>query len=169
MAVIREPFGRTKDGREVEKLTLRRGTLEAEVLTYGGVVAALRTADRTGTMVDVVLGYRTLAGYEENGGYLGALVGRYANRIGGARITIDGQTYPLTANEGAKQLHGGPEGFSFQAVSYTHLDVYKRQPLLNHPAHRAGHPRGGGHQHDGRGHQERRQDQHRAAGQGAGL
>ena len=114
MAVIREPFGRTKDGREVEKLTLRRGTLEAEVLTYGGVVAALRTADRTGTMVDVVLGYRTLAGYEENGGYLGALVGRYANRIGGARITIDGQTYPLTANEGTKQLHGGPEGFSFQ-------------------------------------------------------
>ena len=114
MAVVREVFGRTKDGREVEKFTLRRGALEAEVLTYGGVVAALRVPDRAGKTVDVVLGYNTLAGYEENGGYVGALVGRYANRIGGAAITIDGRTYPLAANEGTKQLHGGPEGFSFQ-------------------------------------------------------
>ena len=121
MAVIREPFGRTKDGREVEKLTLRRGALEAEVLTYGGALAALRVPDREGNCVDVVLGYRTLSGYTDNGCYLGALVGRYANRIGGAAITIDGRHYPLTANEGNKQLHGGPEGFSFQVFSVEEL------------------------------------------------
>ena len=114
MAAIREPFGQRKDGRAVERITLRRGRLEAEVLTYGGAVAALRVPDRTGKPVDVVLGYRTLAGYTDNGCYLGALVGRYANRIGGAKLTIDGVTYPLSANEGTKQLHGGPEGFSFQ-------------------------------------------------------
>ena len=108
------PFGRTKDGRAVEKILLRSGGLEAEILTYGATVAALRVPDRQGSLVDVVLGYDTLAGYEEGGCYLGALVGRYANRIGGARFTLDGVTYQLTANEGTKQLHGGPEGFSFQ-------------------------------------------------------
>ena len=64
MAAIREPFGRTQDGRAVEKITLRRGALEAEVLTYGGAVAALRAPDRAGKSVDVVLGYRTLSGYD---------------------------------------------------------------------------------------------------------
>ena len=114
MAALREPFGTTKNGKKVEKYILRRGDLEAEVLTYGGALAALRVQDRERRPVDVVLGYRTLAGYEDNGCFVGALVGRYANRIGGARITIDGKTYPLAANEGANQLHGGPEGFSSQ-------------------------------------------------------
>lgn len=108
------PFGRTEDGREVEKILLRSGSLEAEILTYGATVAALRVPDRQGNLVDVVLGYDALAGYERGGCYLGALVGRYANRIGGARFTLDGVTYQLEANEGTKQLHGGPEGFSFQ-------------------------------------------------------
>ena len=117
MAAKREPFGRTRDGRAVEKITLCRGKLEAEVLTYGGAVAALRVPDRTGEVVDVVLGYPVLSGYEDNGCYLGALVGRYANRLGGATLTIDGVTYPLSANEGTKQLHGGPEGFSFQVFT----------------------------------------------------
>ena len=117
MAAKREPFGRTRDGRAVEKITLCRGKLEAEVLTYGGAVAALRVPDRTGEVVDVVLGYPVLSGYEDNGCYLGALVGRYANRLGGAKLTIDGVTYPLSANEGTKQLHGGPEGFSFQVFT----------------------------------------------------
>ena len=67
MAAIREPFGQRKDGRAVERITLRRGRLEAEVLTYGGAVAALRVPDRTGKLVDVVLGYPVLSGYEENG------------------------------------------------------------------------------------------------------
>ena len=112
-------FGRTRDGRAVEKITLRRGKLEAEVLTYGGALAAMRVPDRSGKPVDVVLGYETLAGYEDNGCYLGALVGRYANRIAGAKITIDGRTYPLLANERANQLHGGPEGFHAQVFAVT--------------------------------------------------
>ena len=114
MAVSKEPFGVTRDGRTVEKFILRCGRLEAEVLTYGGTLRTLRVPDRNGEPVDVVLGYDTLAGYEDNDGYVGAVVGRYANRIAGARCVIDGQTVHLEANEGVKQLHGGPRGFNRQ-------------------------------------------------------
>ena len=112
MAVIKEPFGAVRDGRTVEKYILRCGSLEAEVLTYGGVLRALRVPDRNHESVDVVLGFDAIAGYEEDGNYLGAVLGRYANRIDHARCLIDGRTVPLEANEGVKQLHGGRDGFS---------------------------------------------------------
>lgn len=140
MAGNRTPFGYTADGREVEKITLCRNGMEAEVLTYGGVVAALRVPDRRGQPVDVVLGYGSLAGYEENGGYVGALVGRYANRIGGARITIDGAAYPLSANEGSKQLHGGPEGFSFQVFRVAEVSAERVVLTYTEPDGKNGFP-----------------------------
>ena len=114
MAVLKEPFGSTRDGRAVDLYTLRCGSLEAEVLTYGAALRRLQVPDRNGEMVDVVLGYDGISGYEDNGGYLGAVIGRYANRIAGAHCRIAGRTVPLTANEGPKQLHGGPAGFDRQ-------------------------------------------------------
>lgn len=114
MSVERRPFGTTKGGREVEGFILRCGAMEAEILTYGGIVRTLCVPDRNGDMVDTVLGYDSVAGYEENDGYVGALVGRYANRIQNANAVIDGENITLVANEGRKQLHGGPDGFSFQ-------------------------------------------------------
>ena len=108
MPVLKEPFGSTQDGRSVDKLILRKGSMEAEVITYGAALRALRVPDKNGTSVDVVLGYDAVREYEANGGYLGAVVGRYANRIAGASCLIDGQRVALAANEGAKQLHGGP-------------------------------------------------------------
>ncbi len=112
--MTRTPFGVTKDGTPVDKLTLRAGALEAEIITYGAAIRALRVPDREGKPVDVVLGYDSVAGYEENGGYLGALVGRYANRIAEARCLIDGEVVPLEPSEGKKQLHGGVKGFSYR-------------------------------------------------------
>lgn len=112
MAVIQESFGATRDGQAVEKFILRCGQLEAEVLTYGAALRVLRAPDRNGELVDVVLGYDNVAGYEAGGSYIGAVVGRYANRIAGASCVIDGRRVPLEANEGTKQLHGGPRGFS---------------------------------------------------------
>ena len=117
MPVTRAPFGVTGDGRAVEVWTLARGALEAEVLTFGGTIRALRVPGRDGAPVDVVLGYDTLAGYENNGGYLGALVGRYANRIANARCLIDGAEVPLEASEGENQLHGGLRGFSHRVFT----------------------------------------------------
>ena len=113
MAVLKEPFGRTRNGEDVDKYILRSGELEAEVLTFGATIRRLLAPARSGEPVDVVLGYDSVRGYEDNGGYLGALVGRYANRIAGPCCVVDGETVPLEANEGAsKQLHGGAAGFS---------------------------------------------------------
>ena len=75
------PFGTARDGRPVEKILLRRGALEAEVMTLGAAVLSLKVPSPAGAPVDVVLGWSSPAAYEENGGYLGMLVGRYANRI----------------------------------------------------------------------------------------
>lgn len=117
MSVCKEPFGVTRDGRGVDKFILRRGGLEAEIITYGAALRALRVPDRDGKPVDVVLGYDTVEGYETNGGYLGAVVGRYANRIANASCLIDGRRTALVPNEDGKQLHGGPEGFSTQVFA----------------------------------------------------
>lgn len=114
MSVTRTPFGVTKEGLAVDMLTLRAGALEAEIITYGAAIRALRVPDSRGGLVDVVLGYDSVAGYEENSGYLGALVGRYANRIAQAKCVIDGEVVPLEPSEGAKQLHGGVKGFSYR-------------------------------------------------------
>lgn len=117
MSVVRKPFGTTRDGQMVELLTLRCGAMEAEILTFGATVRALRVPDKNGAGVDVVLGYSSVAGYENNDGYLGALVGRYANRIANASYVIDGERVALEANEGAKQLHGGAVGFSHRVFA----------------------------------------------------
>jgi aldose 1-epimerase len=75
-------------------------------------VVALRTRDREGQLGDVVLGHATLDGYlAGNGQYLGALVGRYANRIARGRFTLDGRDFQLACNDGLHHLHGGLRGF----------------------------------------------------------
>ncbi len=105
-------FGKTADGREVLAFTLRDGESYATVLSYGGILQSLVVPDRNGKPTDVVLGYRDVAGYEQNGGYLGALIGRFGNRIGGGKLTVDGKTYSLYCNDRGNHLHGGKEGFN---------------------------------------------------------
>ncbi|HEX8139109.1 MAG TPA: aldose epimerase family protein [Pyrinomonadaceae bacterium] len=112
-SVKREPFGKTAAGETVELFTLRNshGT-EARIMTYGGIVVSLKVADRRGRMEDVVLGYDTLEGYlKDNGPYMGALVGRYANRIAKGRFSLNGTEYKLAQNNGENHLHGGIRGF----------------------------------------------------------
>ena len=108
----REPFGRTADGTPVELFTFdnARGT-ECSVMSYGGAIVSLRTRDRSGALGDIVLGCDTLAGYFSQQAYLGALIGRCANRITGGRFMLDGRTYSLARNQGADHLHGGLRGF----------------------------------------------------------
>ena len=111
MAITREAFGSTRAGVPVEKITMHVGGLSAEVITYGAALRALRVPSKDGGSTDVVLGYDDAAGYEANDGFVGAVVGRYANRIANASCLIDGIRTPLVPNEGANQLHGGPDGF----------------------------------------------------------
>jgi aldose 1-epimerase len=86
--------------------------LKAVITNYGATLLELWTPDRSGKMGDVVLGYDSLSGYLQKGNpYFGAIVGRYANRIGHATFKIDGATYKITANENGNTLHGGLKGF----------------------------------------------------------
>ena len=58
------------------------------VLDLGGIVQQISVPDKNGDLTDVILGYNSVEGYENNGGYLGALIGRFGNRIGGGRLVI---------------------------------------------------------------------------------
>jgi len=103
------PYGMTQDGQAVEIYTMtNEHGLRVRFLSYGGVITEIDTPDRTGRLDNIVLGLKTLREYETLPGHFGAITGRYANRIGGAQFTLNGQTYHLIANNGANTLHGGP-------------------------------------------------------------
>jgi aldose 1-epimerase len=107
-----ELFGTVSDGTPVHRWTLERAGTRVEVLTYGGIVRSVEVPDREGRTADVVLGFPGLEGYLAHPEpFLGALIGRYANRIGQARFPLDGAVYALEPNEGANCLHGGAHGF----------------------------------------------------------
>jgi aldose 1-epimerase len=86
--------------------------MQAGILNYGGTITKLITPDKKGKMGDVVLGFENFSGYmQKNEPYIGALVGRYANRIANAKFTLDGKTYKLAPNNFGNSLHGGNVGF----------------------------------------------------------
>ena len=113
MTITKRPFGTLPDGQKVTAWTLTndRG-LQAEVLDYGVIIRSVIVPDAKGQPVDVVLGYDTLKEYVADNCYLGAVVGRCANRIKGASFQLNGKTYDLYANNGANHLHGGKVGFN---------------------------------------------------------
>jgi aldose 1-epimerase len=105
-------FGTTPEGSSIERFVLASDTgISLTVITYGAIVTSIRTPDRYGRPDEVTLGYDDLAGYLRDRSYLGAVVGRSANRIAQSRITLDGRSVELSANEGPHHLHGGPGGF----------------------------------------------------------
>jgi aldose 1-epimerase len=97
--------------KDVFLFTLTDGKMKAEITNYGGTVVSLWTPDRNGNPVDVVLGFETPEEYIAQKSYIGALIGRSANRIKGSRFALNGEEFLLEANEGQNQLHGGPKGF----------------------------------------------------------
>lgn len=109
--VNRAIFGYMPDNSPVEEITLRCGILSCGIITYGGAIRTLTVPDKFGKPVDVVLGFDTVENYMKQDGYLGALIGRYANRIGGASFTLNDVKYCLPSNDGPNHLHGGHEGF----------------------------------------------------------
>ena len=111
------PFGSTAEGEPVSLITLDNGVLRCGVLTYGATLHSLLVPDQNGAAVDVVLGYDTLAEYMTHDAYLGATVGRFANRIAKARFSLEGKEYLLAANNGENHLHGGLRGFSHRVWS----------------------------------------------------
>lgn len=109
----KKSFGRTKEGREafIYAITNSNG-MEALFTDYGATLVSLFVKDRAGNRRDVILGYDDVAEYQKNTHYFGATVGRNANRISDAKITIDGTEYLLDANDHENNLHSGQEGLS---------------------------------------------------------
>ncbi len=106
-------FTGTVDEKPVTLYTLRNGNLTMQVTNFGARVVSLWTPDRTGKFEDVVLGYENLDRYVNNQGerFLGAALGRYANRIAEGRFELDGKEYTLPQNDNGQTLHGGTKGF----------------------------------------------------------
>jgi aldose 1-epimerase len=110
--ITKEPFGTTADGTGVDLYTLTNANgCEAKITNYGGIVVALHVPDREGNLSDVVPGFDSFEPYLGDHPYFGALIGRYGNRIGKARFTLDGVEYELAANNGENHLHGGLRGY----------------------------------------------------------
>ena len=113
------------DGRAVEVHTLvNTAGMEVSFLSLGGTIHALTVPDRAGCIADVTPGYDTLPEYLADASYLGAIIGRYANRIARGRFTLDGVSYQLSTNEGPNQLHGGADGF--------HRALWAVEPFAHH-------------------------------------
>ena len=107
-------FDTVIDGKKVSlfRLTNRNGA-EICITNYGGIVVSLMVPDRNGKMIDVVLGHSTIDGYLHSPEkYLGALIGRYGNRIGKCRFTLDGKEYTIASNNPDCALHGGIKGYN---------------------------------------------------------
>jgi aldose 1-epimerase len=112
------PYGTTQGGQVVDIFTMTNDHgLRVRFLSLGGVITEIDVPDRTGRLDNIVLGLKTAQEYETLPGHYGAITGRYANRIGGAQFTLNGQTYHLIANNGPNTLHGGPNALDRQVWS----------------------------------------------------
>jgi len=112
-SVTKQDFGKTSTGEHVYLYTLQNTHgLEAKITNYGGILVSLKVPDRNGKFADVVLGFNDLENYlTKNDPYMGAIIGRYGNRIAKGRFKLNGVEYKLAVNNGENHLHGGIKGF----------------------------------------------------------
>ncbi|MEN8255200.1 MAG: aldose epimerase family protein [Verrucomicrobiota bacterium] len=113
MSVVKESFGKTKDGQAVEAFVFENANgIKVKVINYGATIVSVEAPDRDGNMADVVLGFDDMAGYQSvDNPYFGACCGRYANRIAAGKFSLDGAEYSFAINNGPNALHGGLVGF----------------------------------------------------------
>lgn len=123
MRVTASPFGISASGEAVDCYYLENSNgMIVECIGYGAAIRAILLPDGKGGLVDVALGYDTLAGYEADTCCIGATIGRYANRIRGGSFTLHGRTYRLEQNSGPHHLHGGSGGFHKRLWAGTPLE-----------------------------------------------
>ena len=116
---MKENFGILPDGIQASLYTISCGKLTATVTDFGAHLVSLMVPDKNGNVDDVVLGYDDANGYRTgNGAYLGAVVGRNANRVKGAAFMMGDTKVRMTPNEGENNLHSGPNGFHLRMWDY---------------------------------------------------
>jgi len=140
-------FGKTKDGQAIYRYVLsNKSGAEAVIISYGADLVSVKVPDRNGKTADIVLGYDSIDGYEQDKSYVGATIGRYGNRIARGQFTLDGTVFHLPKNDGPNSLHGGARGFNkrlwtgvdrsrpdaFTNHSYFNLSGVATQEILNH-------------------------------------
>ena len=136
MPLSRVSFGTDLDGRPAEAWVLRSDGLDAWLLDWGATLARLQVTGADGRRADVVLGFDGLRDYQQRQPYLGATVGRHANRIRDGRFDLDGHTYTLSRNDGPHHLHGGSEGFDRRPWTASVMDAGE-EPSLEFALHSA--------------------------------
>nr|GLL18536.1 aldose 1-epimerase-like [Ipomoea trifida] len=112
---------------EVGIYEIKRGNFSVKITNYGAIVISVILPDKNGKLGDVVLGFDSVDDYKNDTAYFGAIVGRVANRIGGASFKLNGVEYRLPANDHGNTLHGGFRGFS--DVIWT-VEDYKKDSHL---------------------------------------
>ncbi|MFT6896999.1 MAG: aldose 1-epimerase, partial [Paraglaciecola sp.] len=118
-------FGSVADGQPVHQYSLTNGQgAQVDILTLGGIVRRWLVPGDTATdnTTDIVLGFDTVEAYLADQAYVGALVGRYANRIDSGKFTLQGTAYQVDVNQGGNCLHGGQDGFNSRIWQATILD-----------------------------------------------
>jgi len=123
MQASREDWGVTAEGKTIERFTLENdGGMRVQLSNLGCCVLSVETPDRDGNIANVNLCYPSAEEYLANPSYFGAFVGRFANRIGGGRFTLDGEDHQLARNHAGQHLHGGGRGFTHQLWDATVID-----------------------------------------------
>lgn len=140
-AVRVETFGSTSKKEEAVLYTLtNENGMSASITNYGAALVKLNVPDKEGKLRDVVLGYDDVTGYEKGGGSFGAPVGRNANRIGGAVITIQGKTYELEKNDNGNNLHSGTNYYNKRIWNVGEKTDSKIEFVLHSPDGDQGYP-----------------------------
>ena len=111
LSVTVEEWGPTDEGTALRYTLTNANGMEVDISNFGGIVTRILAPDRDSQLVDVVLGFDELGDYASNSPYLGAIIGRYGNRIDEGKFSIDGEEYQLGINNAPNALHGGPTGF----------------------------------------------------------
>jgi len=122
--------------QEVKTVVLQnRKHTQVTITNYGGIIMSIKTPDRRGNFAEIALGFDDVedyltSDYKNNCPYLGATVGRYANRIAQGKFTLDGEEYTLNCNNGPNSLHGGPGGFHQKVWEMTTFKEPKRTGVV---------------------------------------
>ena len=124
LKIEKKEFGTTEDNVTVYQFVLsNENGMEVSIINYGGIITSLKAKDRHGKYQDIVLGFNSLAPYEDENPYFGALIGRYGNRIAKGAFRLDDKTFNLDINNAPNHLHGGLKGF--------HKVVWNPKEIIN--------------------------------------
>ena len=123
--ITQSVYGTTPEGEQVDLYTLKNENgMQVDIITFGGIITALKVPNRDQQFENVVLGYKTLEPYLTNPTFLGAIIGRYGNRIANGKFSLQGEEFTLATNNGPNCLHGGNKGFD--------KVIWKAEPIKQH-------------------------------------